>query len=365
MIYGERVKQAREYCGLTQTKLAKTVGVNQSAIAHIENGRNIPSEDLLVSIASQTGFLPPFFEREPIDDFSLGSLVYRARTSLTAREQAQAYQYAKVLFEHVKTMAERLNMPPLRLPRVSEEPRTAARVTRVAFNLSPDVPIRRLIYNIEKNGVFVLALPIVLNKLDAFSTWAKVEIERPVIAVSSGKSADRLRFSITHELGHLIMHQVIKGRLAQVEKDADKFAAEFLLPEKAMMQEINSPVTLTSIAKLKVRWGVSMQALIRRAHDLDIITGRQYRYLFEQLSSRGWRTKEPSNLDIPVEKPRLVAKMIEKLYGTSNIIESYANDMCLSVQRATELSSEHVGGGKLLFEGYQISSTQLQTFSRN
>lgn len=108
-----------------------------------------------------------------------------------------------------------------------------------------------------------------------------------------------------------------------------------------------------------------MQALIRRARDLDIITDRQYRYLFEQLSARGWRTKEPSNLDIPEEKPRLVAKMIGQLYDASNFINSYANDMSLSVKRATELIKEHFDTGKLPFETYQISPEQLQTYSHN
>lgn len=365
MIYGERIRQAREYCGLTQTELAKKVDVNQSAIAHIESGRNIPSEDLLNSIAEQMAFLPSFFKKEPVENFPIGSLSFRARQSLSARELNQAHQQASVLFEHIKKMSEQLNVPPLRLPRVNEGPIKAARITRVAFGLSPDVPIKKLTFTVEKNGVFILALPIVLKKMDAFSTWAELETERPIIAISSGKSADRLRFSIAHELGHLVMHQVIRGRLSQAEKDADKFAAEFLLPEKAMQQEIHSPITLTSVARLKPRWGVSMQALIRRARNLGIVTDRQYRYLFERLSARGWRNREPSNLDVPEEKPQLVAKMIAQLYGTSNILESLASDMCLPVNRVMELVKEHILGGKLPFDSYQISPTQLQTYSRN
>lgn len=365
MIYGERVRQAREYCGLTQTELAKKVGVNQSALTHVESGRNIPSQELLVSIAEQTGFSLSFFEKEPVEDFPLGSLIFRARMALSARELNQAHQYASVLSEHVKKMSKHFDVPPLRLPRVNEEPIEAARITRVAFGLSPDVPIRKLTLSIEKNGVFVLALPIVFKKIDAFSTWAVLDIERPIIAISSGKSADRIRFSIAHELGHLVMHQVLRERLTPAERDANKFAAEFLLPGKAMRQEIHTPVTLTSIALLKARWGVSMQALIRRARDLDIITDRQYRYLFEQMSARGWRTKEPSNLDIRDEKPRLVAKMIEQLYGTSNFIDSYASDMSLSTKRAVELIKEHIDVKKLLFESYEIPPEQLQTYSHN
>jgi len=87
------------------------------------------------------------------------------------------------------------------------------------------------------------------------------------------------------------------------------------MPKSAMLQEIVPPVTLSSLADLKLRWGVSIQALIYRARDLGIITDRQFRYLFEQLSKHGWRKQEPDALAVPVERPRAVRKMAEILYG--------------------------------------------------
>jgi Zn-dependent peptidase ImmA (M78 family)/DNA-binding XRE family transcriptional regulator len=365
VIYGNRIRQAREYCGLTQTELARKVGVNQSAIAHIESGRNIPTNDLLFAIAKQTGFMASFFERESTYEFPLGTLVFRARNSLTAKEISQAHQHANVLFEHVQKMAERFNIPDLRLPITNERSAKAAAITRAAFGISPDTPIRKVIINMEKNGVFVLALPLVLKKIDAFSTWVEVSAKRPVIAISSGRPSDRIRFSVAHELGHLIMHKVITERVAEMEKEADKFAAAFLLPEKAMRREILSPVTLTSIARLKLRWGVSMQALIRRASELGIITDRQYRYLFEQLSQRGWRTQEPSNLDYPEEKPHLVIKMIEKLYGGVNDVEAISKDIGLSASKTIELLDANVEKQKIPVQDYQVNAEQLHTYSRN
>ena len=77
MIFGERVKQARDIFGLTQEELATKVGVQQSAIARIENDTLSPSLDLLEAISRQTGFLPSFFEQEPVDNFPLGTLAFR------------------------------------------------------------------------------------------------------------------------------------------------------------------------------------------------------------------------------------------------------------------------------------------------
>ena len=108
-----------------------------------------------------------------------------------------------------------------------------------------------------------------------------------------------------------------------------------------MGQEITTPVTITSISRLKPRWGVSIQALIRRARDLGMVSQRQYRYLFEQLSTRGWRMREPSNLDIPVEKPRALRKMIELLYGGPIDYGKLASDVNLTKQFLRESIDAH------------------------
>src|SRR5262249_25364187 len=142
-----------------------------------------------------------------------------------------------------------------------------------------------------------------------FSLWSDNDPRRPVMMINSLKSGDRLRLSVAHEIGHLVLHKSPRGSLKEIEKQAYAFAREFLLPSEAMKREIKRPVTLTSLAALKPRWGVSIQALIRCAYELGISSEGQYRYLSEQISKLGWRKREPENLDIPVEKPRLFRKL--------------------------------------------------------
>ena len=334
MVYGERIKQARELNGLTQSELGKRVGCNQSAIAHFENNRTLPSNDILKAIADITGVLPNFFEREPTHDFSLGSLSYRSRRSLTKKEEAKAYQYALTMYEQARHLSNKLDLPLLRFPRITEKPALSARVARASLGLAPDKPISRLLNTFEHNGGLVFVTPFPLFKIDAFSRWASLDTERPIIIVSCNIPGDRMRFSVAHEIGHLVMHAAPNGTMITMEKEANSFAAEFLMPEDAIKHELIAPVTLTSIAQLKPKWGVSMQALIYRAHDLKIITDRQYRYLFEQLSARGWRTKEPSNLDIPIETPQAFGKMVQSVYQST---EAYAEDMGLKPSVARDL----------------------------
>jgi hypothetical protein len=150
-----------------------------------------------------------------------------------------------------------------------------------------------------------------------------------VIVLFAGVLGDRMRMNLAHELGHLVMHQQLVGEEKEREREAFRFAGELLLPEKSAREELIKPVTLSSLAPLKPRWGMALSALIMRAIHLGVITDRQQRYLFQQLSQRGWRTREPANLDVPIEKPRAVRKMIELLYGNPPNMRRLTADVAL------------------------------------
>jgi|SRR5713226_178914 len=330
MFSGKRIRQARELRALTQIELAKRIGVTQAAIAYFEKGVKQPSADLMAQIATQTRFPLAFFSVDPPIEFSADSLQFRSHASLTKREISAARRHAEIAYEIVESLAAQLTQIPLTLPKCPREPVTAACQVRAALKLPPDEPIPNLIHVVERAGVLVLALPESSMRLDAFSLWVGPNSNFPIITISKDKPGDRLRYSVAHDLGHLAMAHPNMFR-AEEEREAGRFAAELLLPQKAMHREIRPPVTLSSIAVLKPRWKVSVQALIRRAYELNIITERQYRYLFEQLSAKGWRKREPSNLDIPQEKPRALRQMAELIYGRSINYDHLAADMHLDL----------------------------------
>jgi Zn-dependent peptidase ImmA (M78 family)/DNA-binding XRE family transcriptional regulator len=336
MINGFRIKQARELCGWTQTDLARDLGIRQASLAQLEIGQFQPSDKLLEALILKTGFPQSFFEQESADDFPFGSLVFRARASMTNRQRMEAYRYAQTLYGLAATLAARVSTIQVRLPRLSEPPSTAARLTRAALGLAPDTPIPRLLHALEKNGVWVVRLPITLDARDAFCQWTGPDRNRPIIFLSYEAPGDRLRWSAGHELGHLVRDQAMRGQVTDIEREADQFAAEFLMPEIAMRQEITIPVSLNTVASLKRRWGVSLQGLIRRTLDLEIITRRQYKRLFEQIGARGWRVKEPEHLDVPAEHPRSLRKMAEVAYGDPINYQRLAKDARLPVEFVRE-----------------------------
>lgn len=330
MIYGERIKQIRELKGWTQKEASELLGVNQPFMAKVEGDRLNPPERFMEKLSLASGFPYSFFSREPESDFPAGSLLFRAHAVMTVKEAAEMYRYAQVTFGIVRTMLtkRRFKPFPLNLPiRVSDDPREAASVTRSELGLSPDRPIPHLTNALEKVGLLILALPKSFEHREAFSLWAGFDRSRPVVVLSGGKVGDRLRMNIAHELGHLVMHKPIVNPVREIEEQAFQFAAEFLMPANRMQLEIVPPVNLDTFTSLKQRWGVSIAALIMRARQLEIIKQRKYAQLFQQLSARGWRMREPRMYDVPVEKPRVVRQIAEMVYGNPIRYKKLAEDV--------------------------------------
>jgi hypothetical protein len=102
-----------------------------------------------------------------------------------------------------------------------------------------------------------------------------------------------------------------------------------------MQRVLVPPITLTTLADLKARWGVSLQALIRRARTLEIISHSHYRALSAQLGARGWRTQEP--ITVPVERPRALRQLAELLYGRPIVTPWLADELSLDLSFVEDL----------------------------
>ena len=318
MIFGARIMQAREFAQMTQTQLADALGVKQAAIAHLEAARVQPSKELAAKLATILCFAPPFFERDISQHFAVGSLEFRARASLSAKEKKHAYQYAQLVFELAHSMAVRLAMPTTRLPRLKGNPEECASLMRSELGLNPEGPIDNLTDALERAGILVFALPPLyegaFEKLDGFSTWASTDNRLiPSIFVSTRGPGDRQRLTIAHEIGELGIVDMPPGR--EREGTANRFAGAFLMPRNGFASELVSPLSIYDFVEIKRRYRVSIQAALVRARRLEIIDERRYHALFQQLSARGWRRQEPVDLAVPAEKPRALHKMAELLYG--------------------------------------------------
>src|SRR6185437_12215941 len=119
--------------------------------------------------------------------------------------------------------------------------------------------------------------------------------------------SDRERLTLCHEIGHLVMHQSVRP---EIEDEANAFAAEFLMPEAEIRAQL-ADLTIHRLAALKSLWRVSMQALLYRAQELNVIGRGKAQYLWIQLSRLGYRTREPIELDPPREDASTLRQLVD------------------------------------------------------
>lgn len=348
MLVGEKIRQARELECLTQNELADRIDVHPSAVAQMELGIYSATAEHIKAVAFATKFPPSFFEDTYHLEFPIGSLQFRARVStMTKKDRAQAHRYGQTLLElffRVRHLAG-IKPTPVTIPDgPGENPRKSAELTRSALGLAPDTPITNLTSFVERGGVVVLALPVRLEGRDAFSAWVN---DTPVIAISAELPGDRIRFSIAHELGHLVMHRASKGLIKELEQQANEFASELLVPYVPFLSVAAGSVSLAFFAEQKRLWGVSVQTLARRSRDMSLLTERQYHAVFEQLARLGVGRKQESDyLPIPREKPRMLRQLIERKYGIPIDLARLGRDVHMTPARLERILRVNAEGPK-------------------
>ncbi|HEX8380657.1 MAG TPA: ImmA/IrrE family metallo-endopeptidase, partial [Allosphingosinicella sp.] len=100
--------------------------------------------------------------------------------------------------------------------------------------------------------------------------------------------------------------------LAQIERQADRFASAFLLPRDGFSREIFG-TSLEFFKTLKRRWGVSIAAMAYRCKTLGIMSENQFSYLFKQMNIQRIRKVEPYDNAFPTSRPSLLAEAIKML----------------------------------------------------
>jgi Zn-dependent peptidase ImmA (M78 family)/DNA-binding XRE family transcriptional regulator len=322
VINGLRVKQAREQALMTQADLARATFVSQPMIAHIEQGLKQASLELAEKIATATEVKLDFLYRPSGSTLPFGSMLFRARANVSARKFAQTHAIATNVFEIFLHLAARFELPALRLIPAGGSPEDAASLTRKMLGLNEASPVPHLMRAFEKAGGILLSLPELQGR-EAFAVWGS---NRPVISIGPSSSGDRLRLSMAHEIGHLILHSAPTA-MAQAEKEAYRFGAELLAPKDAISGDLSGVLTIEKLGVLKRKWGISMAALLYRAKELHLVSKRNHDRLIVELSQ--FRMQEPSEFNIPLEQPRGLRQMAELLYGADLQAAKIAADLAL------------------------------------
>ena len=311
MSLGEAIATARRAKGLTQAQLAEHLGITQTALSRYENELRQPTEGDLEKIAVRLGVVANLLQRA---DRMQGALAVGAHMRRRATAKPTVWRrleaqlnlhrlHAQRLFDELDLMTE-LTIP--WFDPFEYDPVTAARLLRMQWHV-PSGPVRNLTRWLEAAGCLIIGTDFRTTRIDGLSQWSGTH---PIVMLNVGAPTDRLRLTLAHELGHLCLHR--QGVPDDVETDANVFAAEFLMPEETIRPQLRN-LTIGRLHDLKRYWGVSMQALIERAHRLEIISSRERTNYYKRFSSLGWRTREPLSDELAPERPRLASEIGEAL----------------------------------------------------
>jgi Zn-dependent peptidase ImmA (M78 family) len=303
---------ARESRELTQAELSRETGIPQAIVSRLEGGITLPSSENVSAVAECLKYpMELFFQEDRIYGFNASVFFHRKRADMPAKTLRRIHSLLNLTRMRVGRLLLATSISPeVELIRMAVEeygsPERVAQHVRALLQL-PAGPIKDLTSALEDAGVVVAPHRFGTSRTDAVSEW--VPGHPPIILMNADESVggDRYRWTLAHELGHLIMHKLPSETM---EEEANRFAAEFLLPAAEIKHHLRN-VRLSNLALLKSIWKVSMGALLERAKQLGTITATQYRYMRINFSKLHYNTKEPPELDIPVEQSTLLPQLVQ------------------------------------------------------
>jgi len=328
-----RLKIARELKGLKKTELARRVGVTAAALTQYETGASRPSAGALLKLSLALGQSVEFFAQDgrrsalPVH----GKAFFRSLRSTRQGQRDRAEAHVMLVSEIVDELSRRVKLPPLNIPdnlHVSdadtrETIEQNAEALRAYWSMQAG-PVPNMVRLLEANGIVVIHCLMDCRDVDAFSRWFK---DRPLVVLNAdNEHVDRLRFDAAHELGHIVMHADPEPGSGILESQAHMFAAAFLMPRNVIKNQLPTRLFWPVFRELKQTWGVSVQALLRRALDLGRLTEATYRRAMMTLSKLNQRKNETM---FPLEgnEPSVLLRMaVEVLEAKGYTINDLASD---------------------------------------
>lgn len=291
-----RLRQARALEELTKRAIADRIGVSPAAVGQWESGVTSPRPDHIERLAAVLDVPPAFFAAgRRYARLDVADAHFRSLRATPAALRAKAIAFTEQVWEVAHALEKRVQLPAVDLPGFSGgevnpggyagDAAAAAAELRRHWQLG-EGPIPHLVHAMERHGLIVTYLPFakaVTKTIDAFSTS---HLPRPVVVLTPDRSIDvyRHRFTAAHELGHLMLHgDTAPGDPVQ-EKEADRFAAELLTPQATIVSQLPARIDLQALERLGQTWGVAVETLIYRCHELGTISDSSYRRAFQRLN---------------------------------------------------------------------------------
>ena len=300
-IFAERFKSARLLNGFSLQDIADALGnkVTRQALHRYEKGEVIPDSEMVNLLSDVLKVRPDFFFRDT--KVEIGVVEYRKLKRMPAKEESKVIEQTKeylgryLELEEIIGIANQFVNPLANLSGITtyEQINNAANSLRKEWSLGTD-PIFNVVELLEDKHIKVVKIDADLT-FDGLQT--KVNGSIPVVAYNVRKivKPDRIRFTLLHELGHLLLNF---GDITDKQKETlcHQFAGAMLLPDSAIKEELGNSrnrLFIPELGNIKKQYGISMQAIVMRAKACNIINDNYTKQFFFMMAHNNWKVDEP------------------------------------------------------------------------
>jgi Zn-dependent peptidase ImmA (M78 family)/transcriptional regulator with XRE-family HTH domain len=319
---GKKLRKAREQLGINITDAATRLGYpSYQTLSKIESGeREVKVSELStfakIYFCKISDFLEPVAIREKAPE-----LLWRKAPGGTKKKELEAkiFKYAEqgAFLEKVLGIKQKDNLHNLKA--IPDQAKTDDDISDLSNTVSDLLGLgKRPAFSLQKVLEQDYSIKVLYYDLgDDGSAASMVDPEMgPVIVINSKEVPWRRNFDLAHELFHVITWDfaspdILKNAntFKDMEKKADLFASNLLLPSAEVEKELHSKskegrLTFGDIVDISIDFGVSAQALVYRMRSLRMITWDQATKIANapELLERNKKAREHEAREIPVSE---------------------------------------------------------------
>ncbi len=347
-MFGEKLKSARIMAGISMDELSNRIGnlVTKQAISKYEANKNMPGSSVMLALAKALNVNLDYLLGE--DKIVLNEIRFRKKSRIGKKElksiEARSIDWLS-RYQSIEDLLgqKRVFTNPLknRVIRNSEDAEQSAKHLRESWELG-NWALPNVLELLEEKGIKVVEVNANSN-FDGLSAFVG---EIPFIVLNNQYNLDlpRKRFSAMHEAAHLLLRFSNHLTEREIERMCHRFAGAFLLPEDALRIEIGkkpksiSPSVLINIKEI---FGVSIQAIMARAKDLNFISEASFIRFRQWISKHNFRVNEPGDY-----------KGIEVPTRFENLVSSALSDGIISESKAAGLLGVDIGSLRKRYFAY-------------
>ena len=283
-IFGARLKNARVINGMSMDDLCSKMNnlVSKQTISKYESGKMLPNSTNLIALANALNVRPDYLLR-PFT-VSLDKIEFRKKSKMSVKEENSIKERIRDKIERYIEIEEILGIDsnftnPISNNGViapSDIYRIAAEV-RAAWQLGQD-GIPYVIEMLEEHCIKVIEM----DAPDTFDGLSGIVGEhKPIIVLNKNFPVERKRFTAMHELGHLLLDFDESLSQKDIERFCNLFANEMLISQdvfKKLLGVSRHDISLNELRAIQSNFGISVEAQMFKAKQLDIISDSRYKY---------------------------------------------------------------------------------------